>query len=235
MTQVPETTEARSTQFIIGAKVSCKDGPCGEVTRVIIDPIARVLTHIVVDPRHGAGIGRLVPVDLAEQSAEGVELACGSVDFDKLEVAEESEYLPSSGDYLGYGAAGALFWPYYGYGYPGMGMGMGGYGLSSRNVPEEIIHDAVPAGEVTVRRGDPVHATDGDIGRVAGLVMDTATRHVTHVLLQEGHLWGRKDVAIPIRAVTRVDTVVEVALTKQELGELPSVDVDHPDATRTQS
>jgi hypothetical protein len=29
----------------------------------------------------------------------------------------------------------------------------------------------------------------------------TQPGHVTHVLLQEGHLWGRKEVAIPITAV----------------------------------
>lgn len=51
-----------------------------------------------------------------------------------------------------------------------------------------------------MRRGDYVHATDGDIGRVQSLVSDRGSRHVTHVLLQEGHLWGRKEVAIPVDA-----------------------------------
>ena len=46
-----------------------------------------------------------------------------------------------------------------------------------------------------------VHATDGEIGKVEGLVVEPAHGHVTHVLLQEGHLWGRKEVAIPIGAV----------------------------------
>jgi hypothetical protein len=49
-----------------------------------------------------------------------------------------------------------------------------------------------PLNEVEVRRGEHVHATDGDIGRVQGLVIDPSDHHVTHVLLQEGHLWGRR-------------------------------------------
>jgi hypothetical protein len=53
-------------------------------------------------------------------------------------------------------------------------------------------------GEVEIRRGDHVHASDGDIGRVHGLVIDPRNHRVTHVLLQEGDLWGRKQVAIPI-------------------------------------
>jgi hypothetical protein len=55
------------------------------------------------------------------------------------------------------------------------------------------------------------------------------------VLLQEGHLWGKKDVAIPIRSVTRVGNLVEVALTKDELGDLPSVDIDHPELREPKS
>jgi hypothetical protein len=48
------------------------------------------------------------------------------------------------------------------------------------------------------------------------------------VLLQEGHLWGRKEVAIPIGAVTRVDIGIRLNISKQQVGALPPVDIDHP-------
>ena len=69
------------------------------------------------------------------------------------------------------------------------------------NITPPIITDTLPVGEIGIRKGQQVHATDGEIGRVQGLVIDRATHHVTHVLLQEGHLWGKKEVAIPIGAV----------------------------------
>ena len=56
-------------------------------------------------------------------------------------------------------------------------------------------------------------------------------------LLQEGHLFGRKEVAIPISAVTQVDNNaveqvdnngVRLNLTKQQVQDLPPVDTDHP-------
>jgi sporulation protein YlmC with PRC-barrel domain len=90
-----------------------------------------------------------------------------------------------------------------------------------------VTYDKVPLGEVQVRRGQHVHATDGDIGRVEGLVIDPSDHHVTHVLLQEGHLWGRKEVAIPISAVTDVDDGIRLRITKQAVQDLPAVDVDH--------
>lgn len=46
---------------------------------------------------------------------------------------------------------------------------------------------------------------------------------MTHVLLQEGHLWGHREVAIPISAVTAVNVGIQLKLTKQQVGDLPSV------------
>jgi hypothetical protein len=47
----------------------------------------------------------------------------------------------------------------------------------TENVSHSITYDTVPLGEVAVRRGDHVHATDGDIGQVQGLVIEPrATR-----------------------------------------------------------
>jgi hypothetical protein len=41
---------SESTEFITGSSVSCSDGPCGELTRVVVDPAARTVTHLVVGP-----------------------------------------------------------------------------------------------------------------------------------------------------------------------------------------
>jgi hypothetical protein len=47
---------------------------------------------------------------------------------------------------------------------------------------------------------------------------------VTHVLLQEGHLWGRKQVSIPASAVTRVEDGIWLSLTKKQVEDLPPAD-----------
>ena len=77
--------------------------------------------------------------------------------------------------------------------------------------------DRIPTGEVELVRGDPVHASDGWIGSIQGLVVDRKDHHVTHVLLKEGHVWGRKQVAIPIGAITRVGEEIRVGLTKKQV------------------
>ena len=117
-----------------------------------------------------------------------------------------------------------LWLPYYG---AGMGMGLGA-GLGMAYAPLAVTYDTVPLDEVEVRRGEHVHATDGRIGKVQGLVIDPGSHHVTHVLLQEGHLWGRKEVAIPIGAVTGTADGIQLNLTKRQVEDLPPVDIHHP-------
>jgi hypothetical protein len=116
-----------------------------------------------------------------------------------------------------------LAFPYYGLGMEGAVMGGG---LGTR--PLMTTEDRVPLGEVEVRRGEPVHATDGDIGRVQGLVIDRRDHHVTHVQLDEDHLWGKKRVAVPIAAVADVSEGVRLKLSKDDVRDLPDIDVVDP-------
>jgi sporulation protein YlmC with PRC-barrel domain len=215
------------TVYTIGADVDCTDGVCGEVRQVVVDPVARAVTHLVVKPKAPGRLGRLVPLGLVDattvpsrEATGDVRLRCTLAAFDKLDGAEETQFLPGKGGY-GYGAEQVLSWPYFGMGAGTMGLGMG-------SDPATVTYDTLPLGEVAVRRGEQVHATDGDIGRVEGLIIDSRSHHVTHVLLQEGHLWGRKQVAIPISAVTEVIDGVGLNLTKHDVHDLPPVEVDHP-------
>ena len=213
---------AETTPFTIGAEVSCSDGACGVVRRVVVDPVARAVTHLVVEPKHRLDLAKLVPLDLVDASEGQVRLSCTTAEFEQLDDAEESQFIPGAGGVPAYGPDQALSWPYY-----GLGPGVGGFG--SEIGPMEVVYDTTPAGEVEVRRGEHVHATDGAIGRVQGLVVDQKSRHVTHVLLQEGHLWGKKEVAIPISAVAKVDPDdgIRLSITKRQVQDLPPVDIEH--------
>ena len=224
---------ANTSQFTIGAEASCSDGAVGKVCRVIVDPVAEEVTHLVVEPEHRRDLGRLVPLDLVGGAAGEIRLHCTRAEFGQLEQAQETHFMPATSGYegYGYGPDQVDYWPHYCLG-GGMGLGglgIGGTGAGSGSPAQMVTSDAVPLGEVDVRRGDPVHATDGDIGRVQGLVIDRRSRHVTHVLLQEGHLWGRKDVAIPISAVASTSGGIRLTIAKQQVQDLPPVDIDHPD------
>jgi sporulation protein YlmC with PRC-barrel domain len=200
-------------QFTIGAEVSCTDGACGKLSRVVVDPVARAVTHLIVEPRRGHEPARLVPVGLAGTATGEIRLNCTSAEFDVLDPAEETRFIADYEDVPNYRPTDVVFWPHYGY--------RGARGSLATS-------DTIPPGEVEVKRGEPVHASDGHIGQVDGLVIDPDSHRVTHVVLQEGHLWGRKDVAIPVSTVTRVADHIEVSLSKQQVQDLPPIDIDRP-------
>jgi sporulation protein YlmC with PRC-barrel domain len=191
---------AEETEFAMGAEASCADGPGGKVTRVIIDPATETVTHLVIEPKHRLVASRLVPLDLVDATAGGIRLRCTVEEFGRLEAAEETELLD--------GIIGGSM-------YAQMG------GPSPAQV---IVQDVVPLGEANVERGEPVHALDGAIGRVEGLRVDPGDHRVTHVLLQEGHLWGRREILIPASAVTKVENGIWLNLTRKQVEDLPGGD-----------
>jgi len=213
---------AETTPFTIGTEASCTDGVCGDLARVVVDPVARTVTHLVIQPTDHLELAKLVPLDLVDATADQIRLRCTLEEFGRLDLAEESQFIPG-GIMSGYSREQMLSLPYYGLG-PGMA------GVGPEMVPMNVTYDTIPLGEVEVRRGEHVHATDGSIGRVQGLVIEPQSHHVTHVLLEEGHLWGKKEVAIPIRAVATVDPDdgIHLNVTKEQVQDLPPVDIDHP-------
>ena len=102
-------------------------------------------------------------------------------------------------------------------------------GPGEPEAPPQVTVNYVPPGGVDIRRELIVRATDDEIGQVQGLVVDPGGHQVTHVLLQAGHMWGRKEVAIPIGAVTKIGTLlIHLSLTKHQVKDLPPVYIDHP-------
>ena len=205
--------------LVIGSDAVCSDGYRGEVLAVVIDPAARTVTHIVVEPKGRLGLARLVPLDLVDEEPGQIRLRCTEAEFKNLDAAEETlaEFVP------GYPVLVQLLPP----GWRGAG-GPTVEGDTIPRIPEEETIDIVPPGEVEERRGAHVHATDGEIGQVHALRIDPASRRVTHVLVKEGHLWARKDVAIPFDKVTGFDDGIRLGMTRQQVRDLPPADIDRP-------
>jgi len=219
-----------TAQFTIGSEVLCGDRLCGELRRVVVDPISRTLTHLVVEPKGEERTGHLVPIALVQAfDGPAVELSCTQEQYDALEPAEETRFLPGANGDWSYEQDQMLSWPYYGLGAGPtvVPMGTGGIdaNLNTGSDAQIAVYDRIPAGEVQVRRGEHVFATDGAIGKIQGLVVDPADHRVTHVLLDEGHLWGHKRVAIPIGSVSDIEDGVHIDLTKDQVRDLPPIDI----------
>src|SRR5262249_41711795 len=118
---------AEATEFTIGARASCSDGPCGEIRRLVIDPAVGSVTHLVITPGHEREAGRLVPVELVDATAGEISVRCTLAEFDRLDHAAGRELVP---------------------GMEGVGGGLGGMGYGTQpRQPVMIIRDVRPVGQ----------------------------------------------------------------------------------------
>lgn len=213
----------------LGTPVRCTDGAYGELADVVIDPISKRLTHLVVRPRRQEVLEtRLVPVELAEggDEASEISLRCTVEEVNWLEPVQEFTYLRLGESAVedpdwDVGVQDVLAMPYY-----EAEFGPGVATVPSYDPNLGLTYDRVPKGEVEIRRSSAVSSADGHgLGEVDGFIVDDKG-HITHFILEHGHLWGRRDVTIPIGAVAKVETdAVTLSLSKDEVGALPSVRV----------
>jgi hypothetical protein len=206
--------------LVIGNEALCSDGFQGELRAVVIDPAARTVTHIVVEPKGRVGLARLVPLDLVDAAPGPIRLRCAEEEFKGLDPAEETlaEFA------LGQTVPVQLLPP----GWRGTGEPVT-EGGSILRIDEKETVDVVPAGEIEEHGGGHVHATDGDTGQVRAFRLDAGTGKLTHVLLRVGHAWGRRDVAIPFDQVTGLDEGgISLGISREQVRDLPPVDIEHP-------
>jgi sporulation protein YlmC with PRC-barrel domain len=211
----------------LGKPVRCSDDDdFGTLADVVIDPTTKRITHLVVDPRHEEMTGaRLVPVELAQSGdndSNSISLNCTVAEAAKLPDVHEFAYLrlgefPLEDPDWDVGVQDVLATPYY------EATGFGSGGEMPTNVG--VTYDRIPKGEVEIRRSSPVFSGDQHhLGHVDGFVVEED--HVTHLVLERGHLWGRREVTIPIGAVSKVENdAVSLSLSKDEVGDLPAVRV----------
>jgi sporulation protein YlmC with PRC-barrel domain len=202
--------------------VLCEEKEVGKLADLVVDPVAKRVTHLVVKPEHGAGTSHLVPIELVEAAEHvgGIALTCSGTELDALPPVEEFQYLrlgevATNDPEWDVGVSDVLALPYYdSTGLTGPVDAVGDMG---------VVYDRVPKGEVELRRSSRVMAANGDyIGDVDGFLVDDGD-HITHFVLERGHLWGRREVTVPIGAVASVESdAVTLSLSKDEVGDLPS-------------
>lgn len=205
--------------LVLGGDVRCADSSAvyGEVKSVVVNATGKA-TDLVVEPKHRQGLARLVGLSEITDAAEGsIRLRDTEDEFRHLPAAEKTvaEFLPGHGE--------AQLLP----SEDGWQSADDGDdvvdGREYRQIgvieEEDLVPERLGQTEDEEHRGDRVHATDGDIGRLRALGVDRQTGQVTYVLLKE-HLWGRREVKIPVGDVLRFGAGIHLSITKQQVEKL---------------
>lgn len=194
----------------IDAKVTCLDGECGTISAVVLNPVTAVVTNIVVRQNEAPHTKRLVPIsEIRETTQTRVQLGLTLEAFRKCKEFVEMEYIITE--------------------IPRYQSLYGVYYLEPLALPESKVvtvpHLQIPAGELPVERGSKVFDFIGEkIGQVDEFLIDEDSGHITHLILREGHLWGKKEVSIPVSEIKKVEEDrVYLKLDKEAVGKLPGI------------
>jgi sporulation protein YlmC with PRC-barrel domain len=206
----------------LGSGVHCTDAVFGELADVIVDPISRRVTHLVVEPHGDHAHARLVPIERARAADDGLALDYSIADVEALEPLHDSAYV-RAGELVvadpdwDIGAQDVLALPVY--------QELNGMGSAIDPDPHLIVsYDRIPKHEVEIRRSSAVFSSDGHhLGHVEGFLIGSG--ETADIVLERGHLWGRREVVIPAAAVERVENdAITLSVTKEQVGGL---DVRH--------
>lgn len=183
----------------LGALVAATDGVCGLLHTILVSPPGPRVAHIVVEPEHRIGLGRLVSLDLVsavyEDANFGLDLDCDLEGFNALPYAESMDFLPGPGPTYRYARVPLA--------------------------PVAQVRDLSPEGEGPLRPEAVVRATDGEVGHVAGLVTGPPAHQVAQVLVNLDQLfWRHRTVAVPIEHASLATAGVALSLSTEELRDL---------------
>jgi sporulation protein YlmC with PRC-barrel domain len=196
----------------INAKVECTDGACGRSTNVVVNPGNLTVTHVAIEDKSlPDNPTRLVPAaNVADVADDRITLSCTRADVAKLGpfiVADLIQQSPSGGAYS------------YGEGYSAQ------YVLDD-TAYDEVEEEEIPEGERALYGGMHVKASDGRVGKLDELVLDSESGMITGLVMRKGHLWGSRDVTVRVDQIESVDgDTVHLKLDKSAVGALPAMKV----------
>jgi sporulation protein YlmC with PRC-barrel domain len=204
----------------LGTSIRCADGATRELVDVVIDSSSSRVTHLVIRPAQHSEDARLVPISLASRAEDGeseISLNCGAADLERFDPVHKFEILragerPNEDPKWDVGVEDIVVAPNY------APTAFGDYG-GSLDSDVTISYDRVPKGEIELRHASSVYSADGHhLGSVDAVVVDDGDR-LTHLLLERGHLWWKREVALPAEAISKFESdMLTLGLTKRELG-----------------
>ena len=193
----------------LNVEVHCPDGRCGRSTFVIINPAIEKITHLVVREQWPSQTERLVPIDwVAVTTRDVIVLKYPRAEFTQLDPFNQTDFIQRDVPQFATDPKLTLIWPYV---------------VPATRIVEDDSRQ-IPPGELAVRRGAKVRATDGRVGQVDEFLVDPETGHITHLVLREGLPWDKKHVNVPVSEIDRIEeNTVYLKLDKKRVGELPFI------------
>lgn len=198
-------------KFPLNADVHCSDGLCGRSSHVILNPATEQITHIVVKEKPPSRVERLAPVVLVSQTAAQVILLnCTLKEFSALEPFNQREFVYGDLPHHATDPSLTLLWP---------------YAVPAKRIVDEKIRP-IPPGDLAVRRGARVQATDGRVGQIEEFLVDPESGYITHLCVRNSRRRGEWRACIPVSEIAEIkEDVVQLKVDKKAVACMTSIPV----------
>ena len=195
----------------LNVDVHCSNGRCGRSTHLIVNPTTERLTHVVVKERRPSRKERQIPIRWVISSTPEVILLDRTTDeFARLQEFNQTDFIYTDVPHYATDPKMTAIWPYV---------------VPAKRVIDDT-YERISPGELAVRRGARVRATDGRVGRIDEFLVEPESGQITHLVLREGHLWGQKVITIPVSEIDHIDEkVVYLKVDKKNVEEMPAIAV----------
>jgi osmotically-inducible protein OsmY/sporulation protein YlmC with PRC-barrel domain len=209
--------------FRIGAPVFALDGRIGDLSKVVVDPHIRRVTHLVIHRGFLLTEDRVVPVELVERATpEGIFLHLTSQEVARQPLYREERFVSPPSDWQPspeYSATDVLFW----------GSPYGGVAPPILPVVEHTIRHGIPERTIVLERSTEVRTRDGLTGEIDHLLVDPAREELTHLVVRLANQ-PQQPVIVPFEWVEDLgDSYVLLKCTGDDLRQLQSYTPPHSD------
>lgn len=205
-----------------GANVYTETGDrVGEISRVVMDPRSKEVTHLVVSKGFILKEDKVVPISLISSATpDNIRLRLDAGDLDALPNFEEKYYVTASEyEARAEGYLPTLYW------YPPAGILQTG---DYRPAPPAItqVERNIPEESVALQEGAKVIAADDkDVGHVERVMTDVGTDRMTFFVVEKG-LLNKEHKLIPSQWISQVsDDEVHLAVNAREIEQLSAYEV----------
>ncbi|HVP22123.1 MAG TPA: PRC-barrel domain-containing protein [Anaerolineaceae bacterium] len=167
------------------------------------------VTHLVVKSLKPPFTEYLVPIDnVTETTPKQIKLKCTRNEMENMKRFEDEETI-----YTEFPTLLNLY-----------------YVVCTQVVKADVVtydsetYQSVPQDELAICHSAKVAATDGYIGKINEVLINSINMQVTYLVLREGHVFKNREVTIPISQIDHVDEdTIYLKLDRQTVEGLPTI------------
>lgn len=189
----------------LGSELHARDGRCGTIRHVVVDPEDRTVRALVVGTDQGDFV---VPMNRVEQAADRLEVTGTCADVAAMPPFVAVDFcLPPAEER---GGECRQIWPVV----PASLQG------EANPSPLRVEHMGIAPGELSLDKGTPVRCSDGDCGSLEDVLADPESERISAVLVRRGFLFT-SSLLIPASWIDHVDeSAIHLRTTRDQVDKL---------------